>query len=117
EGGPLHSQRYRDQVVQMHEPVPRRLPAARHRYARAAFHSSGQALARHRRNTRVAMAAGAAETERSIMRESKDEEESIFGHTETVFTTPELNAGVPRESWFIRALSNVEMTVSVILFA
>lgn len=63
------------------------------------------------------MAAGAAETERSIMRESKDEEESIFGHTETVFTTPELNADAPKESWFIRALSNVEMTVSVILFA
>lgn len=49
--------------------------------------------------------------------EDKDPEESIFGHTETVFTTPELNAGVPKESRFIRALSHAEMIVSVALFA
>lgn len=51
------------------------------------------------------------------MRERKDEEESIFGRTDTVFTTPELNAGVPQESWFIRMLSSAEMIVSVVLFA
>lgn len=51
------------------------------------------------------------------MRERKDEEESIFGHTETIYTTPDLNVGVPKESGFIRALSNVEMAVSVALFA
>lgn len=51
------------------------------------------------------------------MRERKDEEESIFGHTETIYTTPDLNVGVPKESGFIRVLSNVEMAVSVALFA
>lgn len=51
------------------------------------------------------------------MREDKDPEESIFGHTETVFTTPDLNADTPKESWFIRALSRTEMVVSVVLFA
>lgn len=51
------------------------------------------------------------------MRKRKDREESIYGHTETVFTTPELNADAPPESWFIRALSNAEMIISVALFA
>lgn len=51
------------------------------------------------------------------MRKRKDHEESIYGHTETVFTTPELNADAPPESWFIRALSNAEMVISVALFA
>jgi len=51
------------------------------------------------------------------MRERKDDEESIFGRTDTVFTTPRLNAGVPRESWFIRMLSSAEVIISVILFA
>lgn len=51
------------------------------------------------------------------MRERKDGEESIFGSTQTVFTTPELNADVPRESWFIRMLSSAEMIISVVLFA
>jgi TRAP-type C4-dicarboxylate transport system permease small subunit len=47
----------------------------------------------------------------------KDPEESIFGPTETVFTTPDVNLGVPKESRFIRALSNSEMVISVALFA
>lgn len=51
------------------------------------------------------------------MRRRKDGEGSIYGHTETVFTTPDLNADAPKESWFIRALSNVEMVVGVLLFA
>lgn len=51
------------------------------------------------------------------MRERRDDEDSIFGRTDTVFTTPEMNAGVPRESWFIRLLSNTEVIISVILFA
>lgn len=51
------------------------------------------------------------------MHEDKDPEESIFGATETVFTAPDLNAGVPKESWFIRTLSQAEMIICVALFA
>lgn len=51
------------------------------------------------------------------MRERKEREESIFGHTETVFTTPKLNTDAPEESWPIRALSSIEMVAGVILFA
>lgn len=51
------------------------------------------------------------------MRERKEREVSIFGRTETVFTTPDLNADAPKESWLIRGLSSIEMAVGVILFA
>ncbi|HWL78311.1 TRAP transporter small permease [Microbacterium sp.] len=44
-------------------------------------------------------------------------EESIYGHTETVYTSPDVNVGVPPEPWFLRVLSSVEVVVSVVLFA
>jgi TRAP-type C4-dicarboxylate transport system permease small subunit len=50
------------------------------------------------------------------MRGRKDREASIYGDTATVFTAPELNVGVPPESWFIRMLSHTEMIVGIILF-
>lgn len=50
-------------------------------------------------------------------KDGEDGEESIFGHTETVFTAPELNADAPKESPFVRALSHVEMIIAVALFA
>lgn len=43
--------------------------------------------------------------------------ESIFGHTETVFTTPDVNAEAPREPLLLRALSGAEVAASVLLFA
>ena len=50
------------------------------------------------------------------MRETPDEGESIFGETETVFTVPELNAGVPEEPFLLRVWSQIEIAVSVVLF-
>jgi TRAP-type C4-dicarboxylate transport system permease small subunit len=44
-------------------------------------------------------------------------EESIYGHTDTVFTVPKLNQGVPRDPAFIRVLSAVEIVIGVALFA
>ncbi|MGO1769957.1 MAG: TRAP transporter small permease [Microbacterium sp.] len=45
-----------------------------------------------------------------------DRGESIFGHTDTVFTAPELNAGAPREPLPLRVLSGIEMGACVLLF-
>jgi TRAP-type C4-dicarboxylate transport system permease small subunit len=44
-------------------------------------------------------------------------QDSIYGHTDTYYTVPALNRGVPRDSAFIRALSAVEVALGVILFA
>lgn len=44
-------------------------------------------------------------------------DDSIFGHTETVFTIPELNAEAPREPWYIRVLSRIELTIGIIFFS
>ena len=44
-------------------------------------------------------------------------EESIYGPTDTYYTVPELNSGVPRDNAFIRGLSAVEVTLGVVLFA
>lgn len=43
--------------------------------------------------------------------------ESIYGHTDTVFTTPALNAGVPRDPLVLRVLSTAEISAAVVLFA
>lgn len=42
---------------------------------------------------------------------------SIFGATETVYTHPTLNKGVPKDPAFIRVLSRIEVAVGVALFA
>ncbi len=44
-------------------------------------------------------------------------EESIYGPTETYYTVPDINKGVPRDTAFIRGLSAVEVALGVILFA
>jgi TRAP-type C4-dicarboxylate transport system permease small subunit len=44
-------------------------------------------------------------------------DESIYGYTDTVFTVPQLNKGVPPDPKFVRALSAVEVTIGVALFA
>ncbi|MFJ6651854.1 TRAP transporter small permease [Microbacterium sp. NPDC091313] len=44
-------------------------------------------------------------------------EDSIYGPTETYYTVPELNTGVPRDTAFIRGLSAVEVALGVVLFA
>lgn len=44
-------------------------------------------------------------------------EASIFGHTDTFYTTPKLNQGVPADPAFIRILSAIEITIGVVLFA
>jgi TRAP-type C4-dicarboxylate transport system permease small subunit len=49
--------------------------------------------------------------------ESTPADQSIYGHTDTYYTVPKLNQGVPPDPAFIRALSAVEVTVGVILFA
>jgi TRAP-type C4-dicarboxylate transport system permease small subunit len=46
-----------------------------------------------------------------------DPEKSIYGHTETVFTVPELNKNAPPDPRFIRVLSVIEVTAGVALFA
>jgi TRAP-type C4-dicarboxylate transport system permease small subunit len=43
--------------------------------------------------------------------------ESIYGHTNTFYTAPKLNQGVPPDPRFIRILSAVEVTIGVALFA
>lgn len=43
--------------------------------------------------------------------------ESIFPHTDTFYSGPELNRGVPADPMFIRVLSKVEITIGVALFA
>lgn len=43
--------------------------------------------------------------------------DSIFPHTNTFYTTPKLNHGVPADPIFIRVLSGIEITIGVTLFA
>jgi len=43
--------------------------------------------------------------------------ESIYPHTNTFYTTPKLNQGVPPDPVFIRILSGIEITIGVTLFA
>jgi TRAP-type C4-dicarboxylate transport system permease small subunit len=43
--------------------------------------------------------------------------ESIYPHTDTFYTTPKLNQGVPADPMFIRVLSAIEITIGVALFA
>lgn len=43
--------------------------------------------------------------------------DSIFPQTNTYYTTPKLNQGVPADPAFIRVLSAIEITVGVALFA
>lgn len=43
--------------------------------------------------------------------------DSIYGHTDTFYTVPELNKGVPKDPAFIRILSAIEITIGVVLFA
>ncbi|MCR2785938.1 MULTISPECIES: TRAP transporter small permease subunit [unclassified Microbacterium] len=44
-------------------------------------------------------------------------EESIYGNTNTYYTIPKLNQGVPPDPRFMRILSTVEVTIGVTLFA
>ncbi|GAA1836206.1 TRAP transporter small permease [Agromyces salentinus] len=43
--------------------------------------------------------------------------ESIFPHTDTFYSGPELNRGVPADPAFIRVLSRIEIALGVALFA
>jgi TRAP-type C4-dicarboxylate transport system permease small subunit len=43
--------------------------------------------------------------------------QSIYPHTNTYYTTPKLNQGVPPDPVFIRVLSGIEITIGVTLFA
>ncbi|WP_404434616.1 TRAP transporter small permease [Microbacterium lacus] len=43
--------------------------------------------------------------------------ESIYGHTDTFYTAPKLNQGVPRDPRFIKILSAIEITIGVVLFS
>ena len=43
--------------------------------------------------------------------------DSIYGHTDTFYTAPKLNQGVPADPRFIRILSAIEITIGVVLFA
>ena len=47
----------------------------------------------------------------------KEPEESIYEHTNTSYTVPQLNEGVPPDPRFMRALSAVEVAIGVVLFA
>src|SRR5688500_13883258 len=42
--------------------------------------------------------------------------DSIYGHTNTFYTAPKLNQGVPADPMFIRILSAIEITIGVTLF-
>lgn len=44
-------------------------------------------------------------------------EKSIYGHTNTYFTAPQLNAEVPRDPLLMRGLARVEIVLGVALFA
>ena len=50
-------------------------------------------------------------------REAQEPEESIYGHTDTSYTVPQLNEGVPPDPRFMRVLSAVEVAIGVVLFA
>lgn len=43
--------------------------------------------------------------------------DSIYPHTNTYYTSPKLNQGVPADPMFIRILSTIEITIGVVLFA
>jgi TRAP-type C4-dicarboxylate transport system permease small subunit len=43
--------------------------------------------------------------------------DSIYGHTNTFYTAPKLNQGVPPDPRFIRVLSAIEIAIGVVLFA
>ncbi|MRG60662.1 TRAP transporter small permease subunit [Agromyces sp. CFH 90414] len=43
--------------------------------------------------------------------------DSIFPHTDTFYSGPELNKGVPADPLFIRVLSRIEITIGIALFA
>jgi TRAP-type C4-dicarboxylate transport system permease small subunit len=43
--------------------------------------------------------------------------DSIYGHTNTYYTIPKLNQGVPPDPRLIKVLSAVEITVGVVLFS
>ena len=49
--------------------------------------------------------------------EPQESEESIYGHTDTSYTVPQLNEGVPPDPRFMRVLSAVEVAIGVVLFA
>ncbi len=60
------------------------------------------------------------ETEPEAAAEAAREEgigDSIYPHTNTFFTEPKLNRGVPADPVFIRVLSGIEITIGVALFA
>ena len=47
----------------------------------------------------------------------KEPEESSYEHTNTSYTVPQLNDGVPPDPRFMRVLSAVEVAIGVVLFA
>ena len=47
----------------------------------------------------------------------KEPEESSYDHTNTSYTVPQLNEGVPPDPRFMRVLSAVEVAIGVVLFA
>lgn len=47
----------------------------------------------------------------------KEPEESIYEHSNTSYTVPQLNEGVPPDPRFMRVLSAVEVAIGVVLFA
>jgi TRAP-type C4-dicarboxylate transport system permease small subunit len=49
--------------------------------------------------------------------EPQEPVESIYGHTNTYYTVPQLNEGVPPDPRFMRVLSAVEVAIGVVLFA
>ena len=46
----------------------------------------------------------------------KNRDESIFGHTDTVFSDPEVNQGVPKEPFVLRILAAIEIVLSSVFF-
>jgi TRAP-type C4-dicarboxylate transport system permease small subunit len=51
------------------------------------------------------------------MSDENETADSIYGRTESVFTAPTFNEGVPEDPRFLRVLSTIELTVGVVLFA
>ncbi|GAA5030988.1 TRAP transporter small permease [Microbacterium fluvii] len=51
------------------------------------------------------------------MSDENETDESIYGHTDTVFTAPQRDRGVPPDPLVLRVLSHIEVTVAVVLFA
>jgi TRAP-type C4-dicarboxylate transport system permease small subunit len=52
----------------------------------------------------------------AVMSEDNDTARSIYGHTESVFTVPTLNEGVPEDPRILRVLAAIEVAVGVVLF-